>query len=144
MEHRHCAKFLKDNVILDPHSHNHTIDVDELHVKATKNLRNIRQSFHIADVCVQYNTMSDELPVMSMLQDRMQLIGKLVCKNRTIVYIETLFVLDNPTKLILIANNWAILQTKCNLSNVFALFEYANLKLSIADVVHVCYEERDI
>jgi hypothetical protein len=63
------------------------------------------------------NTMSDELPVMNMLQDRMQVTGKLVQKNRTIVYKETLILLDNPTKCILIANNWGVLQIK--FSNVF-------------------------
>jgi hypothetical protein len=63
------------------------------------------------------NTMSDELPVMNMLQDRMQVTGKLVQKNRTIVYKETLILLDNPTNCILIANNWGVLQIK--FSNVF-------------------------
>jgi hypothetical protein len=29
----HCAKMLKDNIILDLHSYNHTTAVDELHVK---------------------------------------------------------------------------------------------------------------
>jgi hypothetical protein len=44
---------MEDNVILDPLFYNHTTVVYELHMKGTKNLRNIRQSFDIADVCVQ-------------------------------------------------------------------------------------------
>jgi hypothetical protein len=39
MEHRHCEKIMKDNVILDPHSYNHMTTVDELHVKAKKILQ---------------------------------------------------------------------------------------------------------
>jgi hypothetical protein len=40
--------------------------------------------------------------------------------------------------------NRADLHTKCNIRNVFDLFEYAHFNLSIADVVHFCYEERDL
>jgi hypothetical protein len=40
--------------------------------------------------------------------------------------------------------SWADLHTKCNIRNVFDLFDYVHLNLSIANVVHFCYEERDL
>jgi hypothetical protein len=50
----------------------------------------------------------------------------------------------NSTKHILVANKWAELHTKFNIRNVYVLLEYAHWKLSIVDVVYVCYEERDL
>jgi ubiquitin C-terminal hydrolase len=53
---------------------------------------------------------------------------------RTIAYIETFSVLDNPTKRI----------PKCNLSNLFDLFECLHLKQSNAYVVDVCYAKSNV
>jgi hypothetical protein len=65
---------------------------------------------------------------------------------RTIAYIETFVVPDNPIETFVVPGNPTnthpeSLRTKCNLSNLFALFKCTHLKQSIAVAVDICYAE---